>query len=153
MTWLIFIEKKMLIEIGIWLSLYIYKENLQSFMVYGDRYKNTDERFIEWQRVTASGTTNDSEWYNEWQRVTANENEWQRVVQRVTKNDNKWQRVTKSGTTSKSGTFTSKKKKMDYCNSFYKENTYTTSRDEWLILESLNRLPLTSTKKVADLNK
>ena len=42
---------------------------------------------------------------------------------------------------------------MDYCNSFYKENTYTTSRDEWLILESLNRLPLTSTKKVADLNK
>ena len=111
MTWLIFIEKKMLIEIGIWLSLYIYKENLRSFMVYGDRYKKTDERFIEWQRVTASGTTNDSEWYNEWQRVTANENEWQRVVQRVTKNDNEWQRVTKSGTTSKSGTFTSKKKK------------------------------------------
>ena len=30
---------------------------------------------------------NTDEWYIEWQRVTANDNEWQRVVQRVTMND------------------------------------------------------------------
>ena len=104
----------------------------------------------EWQRVVqqmiASGTTNDnewqqmkmsdSEWYNEWQKMTMSDSEWQKVVQRV-----------------KAAHLLQKKTKMDYCNSFYKENTYTTSRDEWLILESLNRLPLTSTKKVADLNK
>ena len=66
-------------------------------MVYGDRYKKTDERFIEWQRVVqqmiASGTTNDnewqqmkmsdSEWYNEWQKMTMSDSEWQKVVQRV----------------------------------------------------------------------
>ena len=103
----------------------------------------------EWQRVVqqmiASGTTND----NEWQQMKMCDSEWYNEWQKMTMSDSEWQ----SGTTSKSGTFTSKKKKMDYCNSFYKENTYTTSRDEWLILESLNRLPLTSTKKVADLNK
>ena len=32
--------------------------------------------------------------------------------------------------------------KMDDSNSFYNENKYTTSRDGWLILEWLNRLPL-----------
>ena len=34
--------------------------------------------------------------------------------------------------------------KMDDCNSFYNENRHTTSRDGWLILEWLNRLPLNS---------
>ena len=58
--------------------------------------------------------------------------------------------MTKSDTTSKNGKFTSK---MDDCNSFYNENRYTTSRHGWLILEWLNRLPLTSSKKVAGLNK
>ena len=33
-------------------------------------YKKTDEWYIEWQRVTTSGTTND----NEWQRVTISAN-------------------------------------------------------------------------------
>ena len=99
--------------------------------------------------MATSGTTNESEWYNEWQRVTTNDNEWQQmtmndsewqqVAQRVTTNDNDWQRVTKSGTTSKKDTFTSK---MDDCNSFFNENSDTTSRDGWLILEWLNRLPL-----------
>ena len=42
---------------------------------------------------------------------------------------------------------------MDDCNSFYNENRCTTSRDGWLILEWLNRLPLTSSKKAAGVNK
>ena len=49
-------------------------------------YKKTDEWYIEWQRVTKSGTTRD----NEWQRVTTNDKKWQRVAQRVTTNANKW---------------------------------------------------------------
>ena len=49
-------------------------------------YKKTDEWYIEWQRVTKSGTTSD----NEWQRVTTNDKEWQRVAQRVTTNANEW---------------------------------------------------------------
>ena len=44
-------------------------------------------------------------------------------------------------------------KKIEDCNSFYNENRCTTSRDGWLILEWLNRLPLTSSKKVAGVNK
>ena len=63
-------------------------------------YKKTEELYIEWQRVTPTGTTSD----NEWKRVTTNDNEcyneWQQVVQRVTANDNEWynewQRMTKS---------------------------------------------------------
>ena len=48
-------------------------------------YKKTGEWYIEWQRVTTSGTTSDNKWYNEWctkwQRVTrCNYNEWQRVT-------------------------------------------------------------------------
>ena len=54
-------------------------------------YKKTDEWYIEWQRVTTSGTSD-----NEWQRVTTSgttsHNEWQRV----TTSDNGWQRVTTS---------------------------------------------------------
>ena len=42
---------------------------------------------------------------------------------------------------------------MGDCNSFYNENRHTTSTDGWLILEWLNRLPLTSFNKVAGLNK
>ena len=49
-------------------------------------YKKTDEWYIEWQRVTKSGTTRD----NEWQRVTTNDKKWQRVAQRVTTNANEW---------------------------------------------------------------
>ena len=50
-------------------------------------YKNTDEWYIEWQRVTTSGTTIDNEWqrvatssttnYNERQRVKTNYKGWQ----------------------------------------------------------------------------
>ena len=36
----------------------------------------TDEFYIEWQRLTTSGTTIDKEW----QRETTSDNEWQRVV-------------------------------------------------------------------------
>ena len=50
------------------------------FIYYGLSFKKTDERYIEWQRVT----TNDNELYTEWQRVrqrvTTNDKEWQRVV-------------------------------------------------------------------------
>ena len=37
-------------------------------------YKKTDEWSMEWQRMTASGTTTyENEWCKEWQRITANE--------------------------------------------------------------------------------
>ena len=63
--------------------------------------------------MTANGTTNDIEWYNEWQRViqrvTTGDNEqyskWQRVTtsdnerQRLTKDGNGWQRMTASDKT------------------------------------------------------
>ena len=123
----------------------------------------------EQQRVVQQVTTNNNEWQrlaisdtsgNEWQRVTASNNEWQRVTtsgttsdnkwQRVTTNDNDWQRVAKVVQRVKK---THLLQKMDDCNSFYNENRHTTSRDGWLILEWLNRLPLTSSKKVAGLNK
>ena len=56
-------------------------------------YKKTDEWYIEWQRVT---TTDDG-----WQRMTTsgttNDSRWQQVVQRVTMSgttsDNEWRRV------------------------------------------------------------
>ena len=47
---------------------------------------NVNEWYNEWQRVTTSGTTSDSDW----QQVTTSDNEWQRV----TKNDNEWQGIT-----------------------------------------------------------
>ena len=46
-------------------------------------YKKTDKWYIEWQRVTASGTKSD----NEWQRVTRNENEWYNEWQLMTTSD------------------------------------------------------------------
>ena len=36
-----------------------------------------------WQRMTASGTKSDKEWYNEWQGVKTNENGWQYVTRVV----------------------------------------------------------------------
>ena len=83
----------------------------------------------EWQRVILNGTTSD----NKWQQMTMSESEWQKLVKRVKT--------------------THLLQKMDDCNSFYNENRHTASRDGWLILEWLNRLPLTSSKKVAGLNK
>ena len=82
----------------------------------------------EWQRMTTSDskwqwmTASDNKWHNEWQQMTMIDSEWQKVVQRVKK--------------------THLLQRMDDCNSFYNENRYTTSRDGWLILEWLNRLPL-----------
>ena len=89
--------------------------------------------------------------------MTTSDNEWQRVVQRVTTNDNEWQQTTMSDSEWQKVVQRVKKthllQRMDDCNSFYNGNRYTTSRDGWLILEWLNRLPLTSSKKVAGLNK
>ena len=59
--------------------------------------------------------------------------EWQKLVQRVKK--------------------THLLQKMDDSNSFYDKNTHITSRDGWLILEWLNKVSLTSSKKVAGVNK
>ena len=106
-------------------------------------YKKTDKRYIEWQRVT----TNDNEWYNEWYRMTmtgtTNDNE----SQQMTMSDTEWQKMVQRVKTAKL------LQRMDDCNSFFNENRYTTSRDGWLILERLNRLPITSSKKIAGLNK
>ena len=76
-------------------------------------YEKTD-KYIEWQRVTTSGTTSD----NEWQRVTASDNKRQRVVQRVAKSDseclmvltngNEWQRVRAMVKRMKTAQYTSK---------------------------------------------
>ena len=83
----------------------------------------------EWKQVAQRVTTSD----NEWQQITMSDSDWQKVVQRVKK--------------------IHLLQKMDDCDSFYNENRHTTSRDGWLILEWLNKLPLTSSKKVAGLNK
>ena len=120
----------------------------------------------EWQRVTRSGTTSDNEWQrmatsnNKWQRVTANDNEWQRVTkvaQRVRTNHIEWQQMTMIDSEWQKVIQRVKKthllQKMDDCNSFYNKNTPVTSRDGWLILEWLNKLPWTSSKKEAGLNK
>ena len=56
-------------------------------------YRKTDEWYIEWQRMTTSGTTSD----NEWQRVTTNDNEWYNEWQRMTMSENEWKRMTESG--------------------------------------------------------
>ena len=79
--------------------------------------------------MTTSGTASD----NKWQQMTISDSEWQKVVQRV-KTAQYFQR-------------------MGDCNSFYDENRYTTSRDGWLMLKWLSRLPLTFAKKIAGLNK
>ena len=67
-------------------------------------YKETNDCYIEWQRLTTSSITNDNEWYNEWQRVTLSgtmsDNEWKRV----TKNENEWQQVTAIGKTNENDT-------------------------------------------------
>ena len=63
-------------------------------------YKKTDEWYIEWQRVTTSGTTSDNEWQRVVQRVTTNDNEWynewQRMTTSGTKSDKEWKGVAKS---------------------------------------------------------
>ena len=65
--------------------------------------------------------------------MTMSDSEWQKVVQRV-KTVLLLQR-------------------MNDCNFSYNQNRYSTSRDGWLILESSIRVPLTSSKKVAGVNK
>ena len=111
--------------------------------------KEWQQAVNEWQRMTASDskwqwvTVSDNEWYNEWQRVTTNDNEWQQM----TMSDSKWQKVVQWVKTAQYF------QRMDDCNSFYDENRITTSRDGWLILEWLSRLPLTFSKKIAGLNK
>ena len=66
-------------------------------------YKLTDEWYIQWQRMTSSGTTNDNDWYNKWQRVvqniTTNDNEWQKMKM----SDSEWQRAIKRMKTYKNG--------------------------------------------------
>ena len=62
-------------------------------------YKKTDEWYIEWQRMTTSGTTNDNEWYNEWKRVTTSgtsDKKWYRKWTLMTTSNKKWQRMTAS---------------------------------------------------------
>ena len=62
-------------------------------------YKKTGDWFIEWQWMTTSSTTGDSEWQRVVQRVTTNDNEWQLAVtndsewQQLTMRDRKWQQV------------------------------------------------------------
>ena len=64
-------------------------------------YKKTGDWYIEWQRVTMSGTTSENEWQgmttsdNKWQRMTSSDNEWQTV----TTNDNELQGMAASVTT------------------------------------------------------
>ena len=113
----------------------------------------------EWQPVVQRVTTNDDEWQRmeQMEQMTMNDSEWQQVVQRVRTNYIEWQQMTMIDSEWKKVIQRVKTthllQKMDDCNSFYNENRHITSRDGWLILEWLNRLPLTSSKKVAGLNK
>ena len=108
-------------------------------------YKKANKRYIEWQRVT----TNDNEWQP---MTTSGATSNKRMTTSGTTNDNESQQMRMSGTEWQKMVQRVKTAKllqrMDDCNSFYNENRYTTSRDGWLILEWLNRLPITSSKKV-----
>ena len=122
-------------------------KNLKTQRSFAKRQTRGTSSDNEWQRMTTSGTMSD----NEWQRVISNDNEWynewQRVTQQMAMSDTEWQKMVQRVKTAKL------LQRMDDCNSFYNENGYTTSRDGWLILEWLNRLTITSSKKVAGLNK
>ena len=114
---------------------------------------NDSEWYNEWQRMTMSGATSDNEWY-QWQRVvqwvTTNDNEWQQVTATGTTSDKEWQRVIQGVTASEnkcqwviasssSGTTNENSTVNDSC-AFNEEKRYTTtSRDEWLQLEWLNK--------------
>ena len=125
-------------------------------------YKKTGEWYIEWKRVTTSGTTSDNKWQrvttsgttsgttsdNEWQRMTTNDNEWQWMVQRMTKSDNEWynewQKIAMSDSEWQQWYNEWKRhstlQRMDDCRRFDDKNRYTTtSRDGWLQLEWLNK--------------
>ena len=52
-------------------------------------YKRTDKWYIEWQRMTTSGTACGNEWQRVATSVTTSDNEWQRMV-------NEWQQMTTS---------------------------------------------------------
>ena len=56
-------------------------------------YKKIDDWYIDWQRVTMSGTKSDNECQRVVQWGTVNDNEWQRV----TANDNEWEQMTTNG--------------------------------------------------------
>ena len=107
-------------------------------------YKKTGEWYIEWQRmtssgttsynewqwVTTSGTTSNKEWYNEWQRMTTNDKEWQRMAM----SDSEWEQWYR---------------RMDDCHHFNdKKRCTTTSLDGWLQLEWLNKFSVRFYKKV-----
>ena len=93
-------------------------------------YKNTDEWYIEWQRVT----TNNNEWYNEWERMTASDtasdNKWQQIAMRESEWQ-QWYNERKRHSTLQ---------RMDHCHPFNDKNRYTTtSSDGWLQLEWLDK--------------
>ena len=84
---------------------------------------------------------NDNEWV---QRVTTNDNEWQGVTTSGITSDNKWQQMAMRESEwrqwynewKRHSTF----QRMDDCDPFIDKNRYiTTSRDEWLQLEWLNK--------------
>ena len=51
------------------------KQRIKQRIVYKKRY----EWYIEWQRMTTSGATND----NKWQPMTTSDNEWLRMTKSV----------------------------------------------------------------------
>ena len=59
-------------------------------------YKETDEWYIEWQRVVQRVTMNDNEWRRVAQRVTTSDTTRDNDWQQMTTSDNKWQRMTTS---------------------------------------------------------
>ena len=71
------VEKRVCIFNITSLIYYTVPDRLQKDRRVINRVKTNDN---EWQRMTASGTTSDNEWYYEKQRVTANDNKLQRVT-------------------------------------------------------------------------
>ena len=54
------------------------------------RVKTIDsEWYNKWQRMTASGSTNDSDW----QQITTSDSECQGVVQQIKTNESQWEQA------------------------------------------------------------
>ena len=92
-------------------------------------YKKTDEWYIEWQRITTSGATNDNEWQRVVQRVRTNDNE----LQQMAISDSEWQQVIQR--MKRHSTL----QRMNDWHPYYHKNRYTTSSFRWLQIKWLSK--------------
>ena len=77
-------------------SIWIFQrdKNIKSVSLFFLLFLSLEQRQRSFVKRLTTGSSSDSEWYNEWQRIATSGNEWQRVVQRMamsgTTSDNEW---------------------------------------------------------------